>query len=51
MGLSFESSTLQNDKKKFVKLIYDKNKYIINGSSFVGEASLENIIGNQLNHF
>ena len=24
--LSFESSTLQNDKKKFVKLIYDKIK-------------------------
>tara|TARA_Y100001970_G_C13874952_1_gene670925 strand:- start:55 stop:726 length:672 start_codon:yes stop_codon:yes gene_type:complete len=47
--LSFESSTLQNDKKKFVKLIYDKNKYIINGSSFVGEASLENIIGNWWN--
>ena len=39
--LSFESSTLQNDKKKFVKLIYDKNKnkFIINGSSYVGEAN------------
>ena len=24
--LSFDSSTLQNDKKKFVKLIYDENK-------------------------
>ena len=49
--LSFESSTLQNDKKKFVKLIYDKNKnkYIINGSSYVGEANLENIIGNWWN--
>ena len=45
--LSFESSTLQNDKKKFVKLIYDenKNKFIINGSSYVGEANRENIIG------
>ena len=47
--LSFESTTLQNDKKKFVKLINDKNKYIINGSSFVGEASQENIIGNWWN--
>ena len=49
--LSFESSTLQNDKKKFVKLIYDKNKnkFIINGSSYVGEANQENIIGNWWN--
>ena len=48
---SFESSTLQNDKKKFVKLTYDenKNKFIINGSSYVGEANLENIIGNWWN--
>ena len=49
--LSFESSTLQNDKKKFVKLNYDKNKnkFIINGSSYVGEANHENIIGNWWN--
>ena len=49
--LSFESSTLQNDKKKFVKLTYDKNKnkFIINGSSYVGEANRENIIGNWWN--
>ena len=49
--LSFESSTLQNDKKKFVKLTYDKNKnkFIINGSSYVGEANHENIIGNWWN--
>ena len=49
--LSFESYTLQNDKKKFVKLIYDenKNKFIINGSSYVGEANRENIIGNWWN--
>ena len=49
--LSFESSTLQNDKKKFVKLTYDKNKnkFIINGSSYVGEANQENIIGNWWN--
>ena len=49
--LSFESSTLQNDKKKFVKLSYDENinKFIINGSSYVGEANQENIIGNWWN--
>ena len=49
--LSFESKTLQNDKKKFVKLTYDenKNKFIINGSSYVGEANQENVIGNWWN--
>ena len=49
--LSFESSTSQNDKKKFVKLTYDKNKnkFIINGSSYVGEANQKNIIGNWWN--
>ena len=42
---------MQNDEKKFVKLIYDenKNKFIINGSSYVGEANIENIIGNWWN--
>ena len=50
--LSFVSSTLQNDKKKFVKLTYDKNKkkFIINGSSYVGVANRENIIGNWWNY-
>ena len=49
--ISFDSTTLQNDKKKFVKLIYDEkiNKFIINGSSYVGEANLDNIIGNWWN--
>ena len=49
--MSFESTTLQNDKKKFVKLIYDekKKKFIINGSSYVGEANLDNVIGNWWN--
>ena len=49
--ISFESTTLQNDKKKFVQLNYDekKNKFIINGSSYVGEANLDNIIGNWWN--
>jgi len=42
---------LQNDKKKFVQLNYDeeKNKFIINGSSYVGEANLDNVIGNLWN--
>ena len=49
--ISFESTTLQNDKKKFVQLNYDekKNKFIINGSSYVGEANLDNVIGNWWN--
>ncbi len=49
--ISFESTTLQNDKKKYVKLNYDekKNKFIINGSSYVGEANLDNVIGNWWN--
>ena len=49
--ISFESKTLQNDKKKFVKLTYDekKNKFIINGSSYIGEANIDNIIGNWWN--
>ena len=47
----FESTTLQNDKKKFVKLNYGekKKKFIINGSSYVGEANLDNVIGNWWN--
>ena len=49
--ISFESTTLQNDKKKYVKLNYDekKNKFIINASSYVGEANLDNVIGNWWN--
>ena len=47
----FESTTLQNDKKKFVKLNYDekKKKFTINGSSYVGEANLDNVVGNWWN--
>ena len=49
--ISFESKTLQNDKRKFVKLLYNKkkNKFIINGSSYAGEANIDNIIGNWWN--
>ena len=47
----FKSNTLQNDKKKYVNLNYDKkiNKFIIDGSSYKGEAGIDNIIGNWWN--
>ena len=50
--ISFNPETFQNDKKKFVNLIFDKkkDKFIIDGSSFQGEASKENIVGNWWNH-
>ncbi len=50
--ISYESKTLQNDKKKFVNLIFDKNKnkFNIKGSSYTGEANIDNIIGNWWNH-
>ena len=49
--ISFKSSTLQNKKRKFVKLIFDENKnlFIIDGSSFKGETSPDNVIGNWWN--
>ena len=48
----FKSNTFQNDKKKYVNLNYDqsKNKFIIDGSSFRGEANTDSIIGNWWNH-
>ncbi len=50
--ISYESKTLQNHKKKFVNLFFDKNKnkYIIKGSSFSGEASKNNVVGNWWSH-
>ena len=50
--ISFNSKTLQNDKKKFVNLVFnkEKNKFVIKGSSYSGEASTNNIIGNWWNH-
>jgi len=47
----FKSNTLQNKKKKYVNLSYDKkkNKFIINGSSYKGEADIDNVIGNWWN--
>ena len=50
--ISYNSKTLQNDKKKFVNLDYSEkdNKFNIKGSSFSGKASNNNIIGNWWNH-
>ena len=50
--VSYSSKTLQNDKEKFVNLFFDKDKdkFYIKGSSFTGEASIDNIIGNWWNH-
>jgi len=50
--ISFKSKTLQNDKEKFVDLVFDKdkNKFIIKGSSYSGDATINNIIGNWWSH-
>ena len=50
--ISYDSKTLQNDKEKFVNLVFDKDKkkFNIKGSSYSGEASINNIIGNWWSH-
>ena len=50
--ISFKSKTLQNKKEKFVSLKLDNSnkKFNIKGSSYSGEASLKNIIGNWWSH-
>ena len=50
--ISFQSKTLQNKKEKFVNLKFNKNnkKFDIEGSSYSGEASIRNIIGNWWSH-
>ena len=50
--ISYDSKTLQNDKEKFVNLVFDKdkNKFNIKGSSYSGVASIDNIIGNWWSH-
>ena len=50
--ISYDSKTLQNNKEKFVNLVFDKdkNKFSIKGSSYSGEASINNIIGNWWSH-
>ena len=48
----FKSNTFQNDKEKYVNLNYNQstNKFIIDGSSYKGEASLDCTIGNWWSH-
>ena len=50
--ISFNSKTRQNKKKKFVNLKLDekRNKFEIEGSSFSGKASTDNVIGNWWSH-
>jgi len=50
--ISFNSKTKQNKKKKFVNLELNtqNNKFLIRGSSYSGEVSKDNIIGNWWNH-
>ena len=50
--VSYNSKTLQNKKEKFVNLTFNKinKKFDIKGSSYNGEASTDNVIGNWWNH-
>ena len=50
--ISFNSKTYQNDKEKFVNLSFDveKKEFNVNGSSYNGKASLNNVIGSWWNH-
>jgi len=50
--ISFNSKTLQNDKEKYVNLKFSKeiNKFNIQGSSYSGVGSTNNVIGNWWNH-
>jgi hypothetical protein len=50
--ISYNSKTLQNDKEKFVNLVFDQksNEFNVKGSSFNGKASNDNVIGNWWNH-
>ena len=50
--ISYGSKTLQNDKEKFVNLVFNKNKnkFDIKGSSYSGDASTNNIVGNWWSH-
>ena len=50
--MSFKSETIQNKKEKFVNLKFNKNskKFDIKGSSYSGEASVKNFVGNWWSH-
>ena len=49
---SFNSTTIQNKKKKYVKISsnLEKNKLEIDGSSYKGDANLEYMVGTWWNH-
>ena len=40
----------ERSKEKFVNLVFDENKFNVKGSSYSGEASINNIVGNWWNH-
>ena len=50
--VSYNSKTLQNDKKKFVNLTFNQKskKFDIKGSSYNGEALADSVIGNWWDH-
>ena len=50
--ISFNSKTLQNKKEKFVNLNLNEetNKFEIKGSSYSGNASTDNVVGNWWSH-
>jgi hypothetical protein len=50
--VSFNSKTRQNNKEKFVNLSFDKEnkEFEIEGSSYTGKGSLDNVIGSWWNH-
>ena len=48
--IKFNSKTNQNGKEKFVNLEADKNKYVIEGSSFKGNVPTRYLIGTWWNH-
>jgi len=48
--LKFNSTTTQNDKKKYVKIESEKNTLNIDGSSFKGEADKNSMISSWWNH-
>jgi hypothetical protein len=48
--IKFNSKTLQNKKNKYVNLDLKENNFVIDGSSFKGEAPTDYILGTWWNH-
>jgi hypothetical protein len=48
--IKFNSRTNQNGKEKYVNINLDNNKYIIDGSSYKGNAPIEYFVGTWWNH-